>query len=249
MLGGTIIIMKSILLIHGWDFDNYYGRTSTEAWQNRIKFIKELEKYYKVYYPDLPGFGKEKEPDAIEWNLKDYAKFINDYIIKNNLKIDYILGYSFGGAVSVQYKKIYNSDIKEILASPALIRNEDNSKKFVKTPKIFETLRKKIRDLYLIKIVKNEEMMYGTKFLRNTYQNIVRENMLPTIEKMNPKDFKIIYGGQDDMVNPTLVLNTVNSNLKKRISLINDGGHDIANTHTNKLIKLINDFTDTKEKR
>lgn len=232
----------NILLIHGWDFDNYNKRTNKKAWSNRSKFIKELEKHNNVYYPDLPGFGLEKEPNAKKWTLEDYANYIKEYIEKNNLKIDYILGYSFGGAVAVTYKELFDKDIKEILVSPALIRNDDKSKKFIKTPKVLTPLRNFIRNLYLIKIVKNEEMMYGTKFLRNTYQDIVRVNMLPIIEKMDSKDFKIIYGSEDTMVNPNKVINTVNNDLKKQIDVIDGGGHNIAVTHTDKVLKLVNNF-------
>ena len=232
----------NILLIHGWDYDNYYGRCSDVAWSNRMKFINELKKYYNVYYPDLPGFGKTKEPDEKKWTLDDYAKYINDYIERNNLNIDYILGYSFGGAVAVRYKTLFNNDIKELLVSPALIRNSDRSKSFVKTPKIIEPIRNALRDAYLIKVVKVEEMVYGTKFLRNTYQSIVRENMLEELEKLNPKDFKIVYGSEDTMVNPSKVLETVSDDFKDRISVIQGGGHNISVTHTDELINLINDF-------
>ena len=85
----------NILLIHGWDYDNYNSRTNKKAWSNRSKFIKELEKKNNVYYPDLPGFGLEKEPNAKKWTLEDYAKFIDDYVTENNIKLDYVLGYSF----------------------------------------------------------------------------------------------------------------------------------------------------------
>ena len=236
----------NILLIHGWDYDNYNKRTNKKAWSNRSKFIKKLEKNNNVYYPDLPGFGLEKEPDAKKWTLNDYAKFIDDYVKDNDLKIDYVLGYSFGGAVAVTYKKLYNPDVKEILVSPALIRNDDRSKKFIKTPKFLAPLRNFLRDMYLIKVVKNEEMVYGTKFLRNTYQDIVRVNMLPTIEKMDSKDFKIIYGSEDNMVNPEKVVNTVNKDLKDQIEIIEGGGHNIGTTHTDEVVDKIYKFTKEK---
>lgn len=239
--------MKNILLIHGWDYDNYYGRCTDVAWTNRMKFINELQKEYNVYYPDLPGFGKNKEPNAKKWTLDDYAKYIDKYIKDNNLDIDYILGYSFGGAVAVRYKTLFNNDIKEILVSPALIRNEDKSKKFMKTPKFVEPIRNAIRDAYLIKVVKVEEMVYGTKFLRNTYQSIVRENMLDELEKLNSNDFKIIYGSEDNMVNPSRVLSTVSDKVKERISIINGGGHNISMTHSLELISLIDDFVNSND--
>ena len=190
----------NILLIHGWNYRNYYNQTKDIAWNNRIDFVNKLKEKYNVYYPDLPGFGNNKSPNSKGWTLDDYSKYIDTYIKENNLNIDYIVGYSFGGAVAINYKYKFNKSIKLILISPAIIRNEKKSRKFIKTPKLFRNIRNKLRDFYLIHIVKTNEMVYGDRFLRNTYQNIVRINMLPIIEKMNDQDINIIYGKDDNMV-------------------------------------------------
>ncbi len=233
--------MKKILLIHGWDYDNYYGRVDKEAWNNRTKFINELEKYYIVKRPDLPGFGLQKEPNVKKYTIEDYADYIHEYIVKNDYYPDYILGYSFGGAVAVTYLKKYG-DVKLILVSPALIRNHNNSKRFIKTPKILSPIRNCIRDFYLIHKVKVPEMVYGTKFLRNTYQSIVRIELADILKEFNIEDYIIIYGEKDDMVDPDRMLKLANSNIKNRIHLITGGGHDIANTHTKELVDIINEY-------
>ena len=233
--------MKKILLIHGWNYDNYYGRVTEEVWHNRIKFINELEKNYIVKRPDLPGFGLQKEPNAKEYSLEDFADYIHDYIVKNDFNPDYILGYSFGGAVAVTYLKKYGN-VKLILVSPALIRNQDKSKKFIRTPKIFNPIRKALRNYYLVHNVKVPEMVYGTKFLRNTYQSIVRVELADTLKEFNPRDYILIYGDKDTMVDPNRMLNIVDPSIKERIHLIENGGHDIANTHTKEVIDIINEF-------
>ena len=233
--------MKNILLLHGWNYKNYTSLTKEkDAWHNRESFVNELSKKYNIYKLNFPGFCSCIEPNEKSWDLDDYAKYVNDYINNNNLKIDYIIGYSFGGAVAVRYKKIFNNDIKEILISPALIRNLNKSKKFIKTPKIFNPIRKLLRNIYLIRVVKNNEMIYGTKFLRNSYQSIVRENTLIDINEFNSKDILIIYGGKDNMVNPSKVIETIDDKFKNNIIIIKDGSHDIANTHTNELVTIIN---------
>ena len=231
----------NILLIHGWNYKNYYNQTNDIAWSNRIDFINELKKKYNIYYPDLPGFGKNKSPNSVKWSLDDYTRYIDNYVKENNLKIDYIIGYSFGGAVALNYKYKFDNNIKIILISPAIIRNKKKSKKFINTPKVFDSIRNKIRDFYLINIIKTNEMVYGDKFLRNTYQDIVRVDMLPILNKVNYEDIKIIYGNKDDMVLPYKVYDSVNENLKSKISIIDDD-HDIANTNMKELINLIDDF-------
>lgn len=230
---------KTIFLIHGWDYDNYYGRTTEEAWHNRNDFVKELQKVFNVYLIDLPSFGKNPLPKEKMWTLDDFAKYIQDYITEKKLKIDYVLGYSFGGAVGVRWKKNYESNTKLCLVSPAIIRNQEKSKTFISTPKFFNPLRNLIRDLYLIYIIKNPEMKYGDAFHRRTYQNIVRLDLTKELENIKPEDLLIIFGENDNMVNPTLLKKNIAQKYKKIIIMLQNGGHDIANTHTNELISEI----------
>lgn len=235
--------MKTILLIHGWDYANYTKQTNKlDAWHNREKLVSKLSEKYKVYKLNLPGFCGEKEPRSKEWDLNNFAEYINKYIIKNNLKLDYILGYSFGGAVAVKYKNLYKTKTKLILISPAIIRNFENSKTFVRTPKILTFLRKIMRNFYASYIVKVPEMKYGTRFLRNTYQIIVRDNLILDLEKLNPKDILIIYGEDDSMVDPKTLYNKINRTFINRIKFIEKGSHDIANTHINEIMEIIDKY-------
>lgn len=230
---------KKILLLHGWNYRNYTSMTKeVDAWHNRAEFVKALEKNYEVYKLNFPGFCGKEEPNHA-WELSDFANYIHEYLESHNLKVDYILGYSFGGAVSVEYNRLFDNNQKLILISPAIVRNQDKAKKFISTPAIIKPIRNFIRDFYLIHIVKNNEMVHGTKFLRKTYQNIVRVELLDEIEKIHPSNLKIIYGAEDKMVNPQYVISKVNAEYRNCISLIAGGGHDIANTHTEEVIKLI----------
>ena len=233
--------MKKILLLHGWDYDNYTARCTEGAWHNRINFVNMLSRSYDTICINFPGFGGTQEPRAKEWDLNDFAYYIEKYIKSNDLKIDYILGYSFGAAVAVRYKSIIDKNIKLILISPAIIRANNNSKNFVKTPRCLDYFRKKLRDLYLIYYIKNPECKYGTTFLRRTYQNIVREDLINEVNKFSFKDILIIYGDKDDMVDPFKASMRLNKNMRETIHFIPDGGHDIANTHTNELINIINE--------
>ncbi len=150
---------KRILLLHGWNWRNYTKLTkSNDAWNNRIDFVKKLESIFEVYKLNFPGFCGEPEPKK-SWNLDDYAKYVKEYLDKNNLKVDYILGYSFGGAVALKYNNLYDKKQKLLLISPAITRNATKSKKMIKTPKFMQGLRNKLRDLYLIHIVKNPYMI------------------------------------------------------------------------------------------
>ena len=240
--------MQKIVLLHGWNYDNYYGKVS-DAWANRSIFVEELEKQFEVYYMDLPGFGSEKTPNAKMWNLSDYATFVEAYLNEKEINPDYILGYSFGGAVAVRWKSMFNHDTNLVLVSPAIIRNNEGSRSYFSTPKIMNPIRYKLRDLYLVYKVKNKEMIHGNSFHRATYQSIVREDLLDEVQSIDPRDLLIVYGDEDNMVNPIKVLNTVNDELKERIHLIQGGAHDIGNTNPKEIIDIINGGYKQKKKR
>lgn len=230
---------KKILLLHGWNYKNYTSMTKEkDAWHNRKDFVDKLSEKYDVYKLNFPGFCGEEEPNRA-WDLSDFANYVKEYIEANNIKPDFILGYSFGGAVAVEYNLLFDNDQKMILISPAIIRNHEKSKKFAKTPKVVEPLRNKLRDAYLIHIVKNKYMVHGTKFLRETYQKIVRVELLEQLSQINPSKISIIYGSEDRMVNPKYVINHIPSEYKECISVISGGGHDIANTNKEELLDII----------
>lgn len=231
--------MKKILLLHGWNYRNYSNLTDQkDAWNNRKDFVSLLSKYFEVYKINFPGFCGEKEPKNA-WDLEDYAKYVNDYLNKNEINPDYILGYSFGGAVAIMYNRLYDNDQKLILVSPAISRNYKNSKRFIKTPSILNPIRNFIRDFYLIHFVKNNYMLYGTKFLRLSYQNIVRRDLIKDVNNINPSNLLIIYGEKDDMVKPQYVINNLPVSFRERIIVIDDGGHNIGKTHYKKVIDII----------
>ena len=233
---------KKILLLHGWNWKNYTNMTtSKDAWENREEFVLGLKEKYEVYKLNFPGFCGEKEPDK-PFSLEDYASFVKDYLENNNLHVDYILGYSFGGAVALKYHLLYDNNQKIILVSPAITRNKTKSKDMIKTPKFMQKLRNLMRDWYLIHIIKNPYMVHGTKFLNASYQNIVRVELINDLNKIEDKKIKIIYGLKDDQVNPNEVINSVSNNIRKRIALIEGGGHDIANTHKEKIMEIIDSF-------
>lgn len=222
--------MKKILMLHGWNYLNYTKMTDkTDAWHNREKLIKELKKDYELIKVNFPGFCGEKEPKKA-WNLDDYANYVDELVKKYH--VDIILGYSFGGAVAVHYAYKYNNQIDLILVSPAIVRKMKKSKKFVKTPKVFNFIRKKLRNLYTIYVTKTNEMKYGTNFLRNTYQNIVRVDLTDELLELNKERVLVIYGEKDEQVK-------VINNQKLDVNVIKNGGHDIGNTNTLEIVRII----------
>ena len=90
---------KEIVFLHGFGGSHHCFKA----------LASHLDSNFKSYLLDLPGFGESKLERA--FNLNDYAKSINDFIV--NMKIDnpLIIGHSFGGRIALKMAELYHYKI------------------------------------------------------------------------------------------------------------------------------------------
>src|SRR3989338_3028071 len=96
----------TIIILHGWNL-------SADRFS---PLLNELEKnQYKVYCPDLPGFGNSKLADKALY-LDDYIKFVEKYIDRYQLDDVIIIGHSFGGRIAIKMATS-NRKLKALIVS------------------------------------------------------------------------------------------------------------------------------------
>lgn len=88
---------RDIIILHGWNLSG--SRFATLADILRAKG-------YRVFTPDLPGFGKEEAPKR-PWHVVDYAEFVKHYIDKKKISDPVFIGHSFGGRVALKFVQLY----------------------------------------------------------------------------------------------------------------------------------------------
>lgn len=82
---------KTALFLHGWQ-DNlrtFDLLASSLSPKNRIVRL------------DLPGFGQSEAPKKA-WDLDDYVRLVRNFIQKLNLRVDALVGHSFGGRIAIK---------------------------------------------------------------------------------------------------------------------------------------------------
>lgn len=187
--------MKNILILHGWG-------SCAKNWEP----VKELleKQGYKVFIPDLPGFGETPPPFEI-WSIDDYAEWVKSYCEKNNLSQVFLLGHSFGGSLAVKFSIKYPEKIKKLfLIDCAGIRRKSIKRKVIKKTAIFF---KKFDFLPFFNLFR--KTFY--KFIKSDYlqtQGIMREIYLKIIQQDISKDFSkisistVIIWGKKDNITP-----------------------------------------------
>ncbi|WP_257350873.1 alpha/beta fold hydrolase [Pseudalkalibacillus decolorationis] len=121
---------RSILLLHGWG-------TSLQSFEPVHNF---LEKNFKVYSIDFPGFGDSPDPPE-PWDVKDYTDMLTTFISKLKIYDPILVGHSFGGRVSIRYASNHPVH-KIILVDSAGIKPKRKMDYYVKvyTYKFFKNL-------------------------------------------------------------------------------------------------------------
>lgn len=242
-----MIVKAKIAIIHGWGYDNYSNQTnSINPWRNRKKFIDNISKKYDLFFITLPGFCQQEEP-ANPWTLDDYTKFVNERISLEKVKPDFILGYSFGAAVALNYKLMFKSKEKLILVSPAIARKY-KSKENIKLNKLKHIAQKLpdklssfLHDSYLSYIVKNPYYYKGNKFIKQSYLNIVNIDLSDKLSLLNKSEYRLVFGENDTATPPNTLLEK-NNDIIDNVDILKNGTHDIANTNTEELIGCIDDY-------
>lgn len=82
----------SVILVHG-------GANDWHEWQKNIAFIARS---FRVYAPDLPGFGLSQSPStpvSLSWAVS----FLRDFMDTLGITAAHLIGHSLGGMVALAF--------------------------------------------------------------------------------------------------------------------------------------------------
>jgi len=186
---------KDVLLLHGWG-------ANIQAFS---PVHSNLEKHFKVWSIDLPGFGESDEPPE-PWGSYDYSEWLRNFIEHHNIEDPILVGHSNGGRISIQYATKYPVH-KVILVDSAGVKPKRKFNYYVKVYS-FKTA-KKLLSLPGLRSKKDEILTKMKKKVGSTdYQN-VSGIMQQTLVKVVNEDLQhlmpkiqvptlLVWGEKDD---------------------------------------------------
>ena len=97
---------KTIMLLHGKNFNEAYWKTTIEALNNAG---------YRVIVPDQIGFGKSSKPENYQFTFQQLAK--NTKLILDTLGIEktFVLGHSMGGMLATRFALMYPETTEKLI--------------------------------------------------------------------------------------------------------------------------------------
>lgn len=214
---------KPFLILHGWG-------SNSDRWIQVAEKISE--KGYKVIVPDLPGFGQSQLPPT-PWSINNYINWLEELIKELRLKDFYLLGHSFGGALSSKVAVKHVQDIRKLfLVSAACVRKKTAKKSF------FKKMSKIVKVFYFIPyfdlfrravykfIIGKSDYVYVQGIIRETYLKVISEDLsfhLPFIKVPT-----VIIWGDKDCITPLKDAHFINKQIKNsKLIIISESGHDL----------------------
>lgn len=237
---------KELVLIHGWD-PRFYSKTLNldapepgVAWSDRIELIDLLKSKYEVRFFDLTGFCGKPEPVKEFYDIEDFSSELNDWISKEKIKPKAIIGYSFGGAVALNYKIHYKTEVPVILISPALSRKESTFSNIGNKSKglVPSFAREQLKAVY--QSIFSKYYRLGSAFIKKSYDHIVRRDTSIDLKQVSQDSVLLIYGSKDT----STPWQNVESLVKKHgvNYVLIGGGHDIGETNGKAIFEEIDKF-------
>jgi pimeloyl-ACP methyl ester carboxylesterase len=98
-----------LVVLHG-------GAGDARTWLNNVDM---LSNNYRVYVPDLPGFG-ESQPSDSDYNILGLTEFVDGFADNLGLESFYLMGHSIGGGVALNYALKFPHRIKRLVLVSSL---------------------------------------------------------------------------------------------------------------------------------
>jgi len=96
-LGAPWLDGEPVLFLHG-------NLETSEVWYG---WVPRMAQRFRLYRPDLPGFGLSKVPSNFEWSLANYTKTAADFLDAVGVGSAHIVGAKTGGAIAMQFAATY----------------------------------------------------------------------------------------------------------------------------------------------
>ena len=231
--------MKTLVILYGW-------QSAKERWQ---KIREEIEgQGIKVIVPDLPGFKKENELKEI-WDLNDYLNWTREFVENISQEPIFLLGHSFGGRIAIKFAAKHPEKLRGlILVSTAGIKREKSfwQRKIAAIAAIFRSFHflpgyEFFRKIFYHFIVRKTDYLKTEGLLRETFKNIIEEDLTPYLSQIKTKT--LIIWGEKDKITPLTDAYLIKKEIQdSTLEIISGAGHRLNLEGPEKLSETILKF-------
>ncbi|MGE5943287.1 MAG: alpha/beta fold hydrolase, partial [Flavobacteriales bacterium] len=204
-------------------------------------------KGYKVIVPELPIYTKP----LLKTNVKNFAKYLHDFIEFKGFEKVILLGNSLGGHIGLYHTKLHPEKVKALVITGSSGLYESAMGGGYTKRGDYEVIKKKAQNVFYDPAVATKEIVdevYQTVNDRNKLiktlaiaKSAIRHNMAKDLPKMNIPT--CIIWGKNDNVTPPEVAEEFHSLLPDSdLFWIDKCGHAAMMEHPDEFNQILNDW-------
>lgn len=246
---------NTLIFVHGWTHNH-------TDWSQEVDYFSK--KNYSVISLDLRGHGMSDKPEDISaYKIENFAKDINQLIIKYKVKNPILIGHSLGGMILLKFEQLFPKIAKGLVLIDTTYKNPLKHmfllKQYNVTP-LFKQLSNYImsnkilqnkysKDVDFSKLNNHSDFFYWFKGVINTptkpllacFNEMIMFDESKLIDKINVSC--LIIEGENDLVIPQKTAIYLYDHLKNsELHIIKNAGHNAPIQNQKKIIELIESF-------
>jgi pimeloyl-ACP methyl ester carboxylesterase len=186
-----------LLLLHGWGASSDLMRPIMEPL---------CRKGYRVYAPDLPGFGETERPVDV-WGVSDYAQWVSAVCAALELPRVGLIGHSFGGRISIVLGADHASKTaKIVLVDSAGVPTPPPTRTRIRL-KGYQAVRSALEQIGARQSANRLRAWYGRRYgsadyqsageMRDIFVRVVNQDLLPLAARIAVPTL-LIWGERDE---------------------------------------------------
>lgn len=227
---------ETLLFLHGWGVghDLY------------LPLLRHLSKRFRVFAPDLPGFGKTTEPTE-PWDAERYADFVIDYCKAHGIEPAVCAGHSNGGRVLITLLSRVNSPCKPgkliLLDSAGLPAKHDFSYHVkVKSYKLAKLLLRPFPPLLRALRAKSgsEDYRAASEVMKATMSRLLKTDVTPLLAKLSMPT--LLVWGDNDTATPLSDGKLMEKLIPDAGLVTMSGGHWAFMENFNQTLRVLDSF-------
>jgi len=195
---------SAVILLHG-------NGLSGGQWKYNMA---PLAMYYKVYAPDLPGFGLSDKPDA-DYSIEYYVNFLGGFMDALGIPKAALVGSSMAGAVAATFASRYPDRVSGLVLSDPTGFAPEGISRNKELYNVFLSLMIRSRQLYCrpmlfdssnMKLLEGTQLVTDSKESRDAFvkscKSILKDDSSYAGTLMAITAPTLIIWGEDDLLLP-----------------------------------------------
>jgi 3-oxoadipate enol-lactonase len=220
-LGAPWLDSGPVVFLHG-------NSEISEIWYG---WVPRMAQRYRLFRPDLPGFGGSTVPSSFEWSLASFAKFVADFLDSLGIQSAHIVGAKTGGAIAMQFAATYPQRTRSVVVASGPFQALDPKTELNSQQVRLGSAASKEEIAYFDKL--RDDMRPETKHHMTTMlSSIIVENLLPHISART----LIITSDQSALQSVETVLHYQSKIPNSRLLVLTSDAYHVAVANANECV-------------